>query len=129
MFVLIGLAIIALKYLGGFMMEGGKPAALMQITEFIIIGGAGFGRYFYHRKSPALRNGGRKGGHRASKGKSIHQNALYGAAQNALRYVYDGPARGSGLARSACRSPRRASSSRTPVSPTITTPCRFYPTR
>jgi chemotaxis protein MotA len=43
MFVIIGLAIIAISILGGFMMEGGKPMALMQITEFIIIGGAGLG--------------------------------------------------------------------------------------
>ncbi|HLJ57973.1 MAG TPA: flagellar motor stator protein MotA [Chthonomonadaceae bacterium] len=43
MFVLIGLAIIVISILGGFMMEGGKPAALAQITEFIIIGGSGLG--------------------------------------------------------------------------------------
>ncbi len=43
MFVIIGLVVVALSILLGFMMEGGKIAALIQITEFIIIGGAGLG--------------------------------------------------------------------------------------
>ena len=43
MFVLIGLAIVIGSILLGFIMEGGKVGALMQFTEFIIIGGAGLG--------------------------------------------------------------------------------------
>ena len=43
MFVLIGLAIVIGSILLGFCMEGGKVGALMQFTEFIIIGGAGLG--------------------------------------------------------------------------------------
>ncbi len=54
MFVLIGLAIIAISILGGFMMEGGKPVALMQITEFIIIGGAGLGSMLIANPLPAV---------------------------------------------------------------------------
>lgn len=54
MFVLIGLAIIAISILGGFMMEGGKPVALIQITEFIIIGGAGLGSMLIANPLPAV---------------------------------------------------------------------------
>jgi chemotaxis protein MotA len=54
MFVLIGLAIIAISILGGYMMEGGKPAALMQFTEFIIIGGAGLGSMLIANPLPAV---------------------------------------------------------------------------
>jgi chemotaxis protein MotA len=43
MFVIIGLVVVALSILLGFTMEGGKVGALIQITEFIIIGGAGLG--------------------------------------------------------------------------------------
>jgi chemotaxis protein MotA len=54
MFVLIGLAILAISILGGFMMEGGKPAALMQFTEFLIIGGAGLGSMLVANPLPAV---------------------------------------------------------------------------
>jgi len=43
MFVLIGVAIAFASILVGYTMHGGKVAALMQYTEFIIIGGAAFG--------------------------------------------------------------------------------------
>ncbi|MCE5323748.1 flagellar motor stator protein MotA [bacterium] len=43
MFVLVGIAIVFGSILAGFTMHGGKVAALMQYTEFIIIGGAAFG--------------------------------------------------------------------------------------
>jgi chemotaxis protein MotA len=43
MFLIIGLLVVAGSILAGFMMEGGKIAALIQITEFIIIGGSGIG--------------------------------------------------------------------------------------
>jgi chemotaxis protein MotA len=42
MFLLAGLGILAACILVAFTMEGGKPAALLQLGEFIIIGGAGF---------------------------------------------------------------------------------------
>jgi chemotaxis protein MotA len=54
MFVLIGLAIIAISILGGFIMEGGKPMALMQVTEFIIIGGAGLGSMLIANPLPSV---------------------------------------------------------------------------
>lgn len=41
MFVIVGLVALMGCILAAFTMEGGKPAALMQIGEFIIIGGAG----------------------------------------------------------------------------------------
>lgn len=43
MFVLIGFLIVFGAVIGGFTMHGGKIAALIQISEFIIIGGAGAG--------------------------------------------------------------------------------------
>src|SRR5689334_637321 len=43
MFVIVGLLIVIGSILVGFIMEGGKIGALMQFTEFIIIGGAGVG--------------------------------------------------------------------------------------
>ena len=43
MFVIIGIVILFACLLAGFTMHGGKIAALMQINEFIIIGGAAFG--------------------------------------------------------------------------------------
>jgi chemotaxis protein MotA len=43
MFVLVGIVIVIVSILTGYTMHGGKVAALMQYTEFIIIGGAAFG--------------------------------------------------------------------------------------
>lgn len=43
MFILVGAAIVVASILTGYTMHGGKVAALMQYTEFIIIGGAALG--------------------------------------------------------------------------------------
>lgn len=43
MFVLVGIGIVIVSILTGYTMHGGKIGALMQYTEFIIIGGAAFG--------------------------------------------------------------------------------------
>lgn len=43
MFVIVGIVIVMGSILAGFILEGGKIAALMQFKEFIIIGGAAFG--------------------------------------------------------------------------------------
>lgn len=43
MFVLVGIGIVLASVFIGYTMHGGKVAALMQYTEFIIIGGAAFG--------------------------------------------------------------------------------------
>jgi len=43
MFVLVGIGIVFASIFIGYTMHGGKVAALMQYTEFIIIGGAAFG--------------------------------------------------------------------------------------
>lgn len=43
MFVLVGAVIVIASILVGYTMHGGKVAALMQYSEFIIIGGAGLG--------------------------------------------------------------------------------------
>jgi chemotaxis protein MotA len=56
MFVIIGLAIVLGSILAGFVMEGGKVAALIQITEFIIIGGAGLGSVLIANPLPSVLN-------------------------------------------------------------------------
>jgi len=43
MFLLVGLVILFGSILGGYTMHGGKVAALMQYTEFLIIGGSALG--------------------------------------------------------------------------------------
>lgn len=43
MFVLVGLVVVIGSILTGYTMNGGKVAALMQYTEFIVIGGSAFG--------------------------------------------------------------------------------------
>jgi chemotaxis protein MotA len=43
MYVLVGAAIVIASILVGYTMHGGKVGALMQYTEFIIIGGSAFG--------------------------------------------------------------------------------------
>jgi chemotaxis protein MotA len=43
MIVLIGVVIVFASVLGGFMMAGGHPIALMHMSEFVIIGGAALG--------------------------------------------------------------------------------------
>ncbi|HZP84052.1 MAG TPA: flagellar motor stator protein MotA [Chthonomonadaceae bacterium] len=43
MFVIIGLAVVFGSIIAGFVMEGGKIPALIQIAELVIIGGAAFG--------------------------------------------------------------------------------------
>ena len=43
MFVIIGLAVVAVSVLVGFMIAGGNPVLLLQWAEFIVIGGAAAG--------------------------------------------------------------------------------------
>ncbi|HUN65377.1 MAG TPA: flagellar motor stator protein MotA [Bacteroidota bacterium] len=43
MFVIIGIAVVIIGVLGGFMMHGGSLAVLLQWNEFLIIGGSGVG--------------------------------------------------------------------------------------
>ena len=43
MFPLIGFILVFGAVLGGFMEAGGPPAVLLQIAEFIVIGGAAIG--------------------------------------------------------------------------------------
>jgi chemotaxis protein MotA len=43
MFVIIGLAVVLVSVLGGFLMEGGNFLVLMQWAEFVIIGGSALG--------------------------------------------------------------------------------------
>lgn len=43
MFIIIGFILVIVCVLGGFMMVGGQPMLLLQISEFIVIGGAALG--------------------------------------------------------------------------------------
>src|SRR5438309_9765482 len=43
MIVIIGALIVTAAVLGGFMMGGGHPGALLQMAEFVVICGAAFG--------------------------------------------------------------------------------------
>ncbi|MBI9073195.1 MAG: flagellar motor stator protein MotA [Melioribacteraceae bacterium] len=43
MFIIIGAVVVLASMMGGFMMAGGQPAVLLQWSEFIVIGGVGFG--------------------------------------------------------------------------------------
>lgn len=45
MFVLIGIVIVFVSIVIGYTMHGGNIAVLMQINEFVILGGAGFGSF------------------------------------------------------------------------------------
>jgi len=54
MFVIIGAAIVLLGVLGGFMIEGGPLAVLIQPVEFMIIGGAAIGSLLVGTPLPIL---------------------------------------------------------------------------
>ncbi len=56
MFLIIGLGIVFGSILLGFTMEGGKVGALMQFTEFIIIGGCGIGSVLAANPLPVVMN-------------------------------------------------------------------------
>ncbi|MCX7984373.1 MAG: flagellar motor stator protein MotA [Bacteroidetes bacterium] len=43
MLVLVGIVVVLVGVLGGFILEGGPPAVLLQWAEFVIIGGAAIG--------------------------------------------------------------------------------------
>ena len=43
MIIIIGAIIVFVSVLGGFMMAGGNPLALIQISEFVVICGAAGG--------------------------------------------------------------------------------------
>jgi len=43
MLTIVGFIIVAGSVMGGFLMHGGQPAVLLQLSEFIIIGGAALG--------------------------------------------------------------------------------------
>src|SRR5580658_10200952 len=45
MFTIIGIVIVLVSILVGYIMDHGKIAVLIQINEFVILGGAGFGSF------------------------------------------------------------------------------------
>ncbi len=55
MFVLIGIAIVIIGVIGGFLLEGGPILVLMQWVEFLIIGGAGIGSMLVSTPLPVLK--------------------------------------------------------------------------
>lgn len=54
MFVLIGLGVVIVSVLGGFILEGGHPLVLMQWAEFLIIGGTAVGALLISTPKPVL---------------------------------------------------------------------------
>lgn len=54
MFMIIGIVVVFGAIIAGFTMEGGKIGALMQFTEFIIIGGAGLGSVLIANPLPTV---------------------------------------------------------------------------
>lgn len=60
MFVIIGLIVVIVAVLGGYMSHGGPLAVLVQPSEFIIIGGAAIGALLVQTPKPVLKQlGGR----------------------------------------------------------------------
>jgi chemotaxis protein MotA len=55
MFVIIGSVVVIIAILGGFMMEGGKLMLLVQVAEFLIIGGAMIGTLMVSAPAPLLK--------------------------------------------------------------------------
>ncbi len=56
MFIIIGTIIVFGSVMGGYIMHGGQPMVLMQISEFIIIGGAGIGSLLIATPLPVLKD-------------------------------------------------------------------------
>ena len=55
MFVIIGIAIVIIGVLGGFVMHGGPLLVLLQWNEFLIIGGAALGSLLVGSPLPVLK--------------------------------------------------------------------------
>lgn len=56
MFIFIGIAVVIIGVLGGFMMHGGPPGVLLQWNEFLIIGGASIGSLLVGTPLPILKH-------------------------------------------------------------------------
>jgi chemotaxis protein MotA len=56
MFVIIGSIVVLVSVLGGFMIEGGPILILMQVVEFVIIGGAAIGALLISTPASLLKN-------------------------------------------------------------------------
>jgi chemotaxis protein MotA len=55
MFTLIGVAVVVGSVLGGFMIAGGKIMALVQISEFIVVGGTALGTILISTPLPVIK--------------------------------------------------------------------------
>jgi len=55
MFVIIGIAVVVIGVLGGFVLHGGPLPVLLQYTEFLIIGGAAIGSVLIGTPLPQLK--------------------------------------------------------------------------
>ena len=60
MLTIIGLAVVICSVLGGFVLAGGNPAALLQPSEIIVIVGTAIGTVLASTPSPVLKNTGAK---------------------------------------------------------------------
>ena len=55
MFVLIGMVVVVLGVMGGYMLHGGVAGVLLQWSEFLIIGGAALGSLLVGTPTPLLK--------------------------------------------------------------------------
>ena len=83
MFVIIGLVVIFGSIMVGYMMHGGQIGVLIQINEFIILGGAGLGSMLVANPLPAVIKT-VKASIGSAQGQSLYQRQVFGTAQNAL---------------------------------------------
>jgi chemotaxis protein MotA len=60
MLTIIGLVVVIVSVLGGFVLAGGNPAALLQPSEIIVILGTALGTIFASTPMPVLKNTGMK---------------------------------------------------------------------
>jgi len=56
MFIFIGIVIVIVGVMGGYMLHGGAPAVLLQWAEFLIIGGASIGSLLVGTPLPVLKH-------------------------------------------------------------------------
>lgn len=55
MFVIIGLLVVMGSVIGGYVMHNGQISVLIQVSEFIIIGGAGIGAFLMANPMPVIK--------------------------------------------------------------------------
>ena len=84
MFAIIGIVVVFGAVVGGYLMEHGKLMVLLQPAELVIIGGAAVGTVLIANPLHILKQD-RGRNWRSLHGIKVHQTALSGLAEDALR--------------------------------------------